>query len=190
MPNWCNNTLELQHDNPEMIERAANAMKAGKFFSEFAPCPQDLIDTESGFHGKDTPEQAELERKQKENISRHGFSDWYSWSNANWGTKWEACEPFLSGHDKNFMSASFDTAWSPPLAFYEKLKDLGFTVKGYYYEGGCAYCGLWDDGDDQYYDIQGNAEWVMENIPSEIDLEFCISEGMAEWEEQEREDAQ
>jgi hypothetical protein len=29
----------------------------------------------------------------------------------------------------------------------------------------------------------------MENIPREIDLEFCISEGMAEWEEQEREES-
>jgi len=190
MPNWCNNIIELQHDNPEMIARAAKALKEDRFFSEFAPCPQDLVDTVSGFHGKDTPEQVALERQQKENIAKHGFSDWYSWSNANWGTKWEACEPFLSGHDKNFMSASFDTAWSPPIPFYEKLQDLGFVVKGYYYESGMGYCGLWNDGDDDYYDIQGNSEWVMENIPSDIDFQFCISECMAEWEEEEREDAQ
>jgi hypothetical protein len=53
-----------------------------------------------------------------------------------------------------------------------------------------GYCGLWNDGDDDYYDIQGNSEWVMENIPSEIDLEFGISEFMAEWEAEEREDTQ
>ena len=88
------------------------------------------------------------------------------------------------------MSASFDTAWSPPIPFYEKLQDLGFVVKGYYFESGMGYCGVWDDGDDQYYDIQGNSEWVMENIPSDIDLQFCISECMAEWEEEERENAQ
>ncbi len=189
MPNWCNNSLHLQHENPQMIERAAEAVKSGKLFSEFFPCPQELIDTVSGSLGQGTPEQAELELKQKENITRHGFSDWYSWSNANWGTKWEACEPALGWHDKNFITVSFDTAWSPPIAFYENLKDLGFIIKAYYYEGGCSFCGIWDHGDEQYYDIEGNSEWVMENIPSEIDLEFCISEGMADYEESEREEA-
>jgi hypothetical protein len=35
---------------------------------------------------------------------------------------------------------------------------------------------------DDYYSIEGNSDWVKENIPQEIDQEFCISESMAEWE--------
>jgi hypothetical protein len=188
MPNWTNNIIEINHDNPEMIERAFNALSEGKFFNEFLPCPQDLLDTMSGFHGKGTPEQEKLEQQQKENIAKHGFSDWYSWNIANWGTKWEACEPFISGHDSNFLSASYDTAWSPPTRFYEHLQELGFVVRAYYFEPGMGFCGIWDDGDDQYYEIEGDSEWVMNNIPHEIDYEFGISEGMAEWEEQERAD--
>ena len=187
MPNWCNNSLELQHDDPKMIERAINAINSDRFFSEFAPCPQALSETTSGFYGEGTPEQIELQRKQKENIINHGYSDWYSWSNANWGTKWEACEAHEVKHSDNFIFVSFDTAWSPPIPFYEKLQDLGFIVKGYYYEGGMGYCGVWDDGDDDYHEIDGKSDWVMDNIPSDIDLMFCISENMAIWEEEEKE---
>lgn len=189
MPNWTENSLRLHHDNPEMITRAMTAMKEDRFFSEFAPCPKDLSETTSGFYGKDTREQKELELKQKANIDKHGFSDWYSWCNANWGTKWDACEVDATQLNPNTLTARFDTAWSPPVAFYETLKDMGFVVIAYYYEPGMAFCGSWDDGDDDYYKIDGNSEWVMDNIPSEIDFEFCISENMAEWEEQEREEA-
>ena len=184
MPNWCNNTLELHHDDPKMIVRAFNAIQDDRFFSEFVPCPQELSETVSGFHGKGTPEQADLERKQKENIEKYGYADWYSWSCANWGTKWEICEPFCNGHDENYLTMSFDTAWSPPIAFYEKMKDLGFVVRAFYYEPGMAFCGNWDDGDDNYYEITGNSEWVEQNIPTDIDCEFGISEGMAMFEEE------
>ena len=73
------------------------------------------------------------------------------------------------------------SAWSPPTGFYEKLEDLGFTVKAYYYEGGCAFCGIWENNIDEQYSIDGNAKWVTENIPAVLDNEFCISSNMAEW---------
>jgi hypothetical protein len=187
MPNWTNNTIELRHDDPDMIERAYVALSEGKFFNEFLPCPKELCETVSGSVEKGYA--TELHEFQMElNVKYFGYRDWYSWSNAKWGTKWEAAEPFISGHDSNYLTASFDTAWSPPIRFYEHLQELGFVVRAYYYEPGMAFCGLWDDGDDQYYNIQGNSEWVMNNIPSDIDYEFGISEGMADWEEQERSD--
>lgn len=188
MPNWTNNIIELRHDDPEMIERAYKALNEDKFFSEFHPCPKELSNTVSGC--VEDGYATELHDFQKAlNVKYFGFTDWYSWSNANWGTKWEVCEPFISGHDSNFLSASFDTAWSPPIAFYEKLAELGFVVRAYYFEPGMGFCGIWDDGDDQFYNIEGNSEWVMNNIPHELDYEFGISENMAEWEEQEREDS-
>ena len=30
MPNWCSNTLVLQHDEPAMIDRAVAAFKEGR----------------------------------------------------------------------------------------------------------------------------------------------------------------
>ena len=48
MPNYCNNTLTLRHDEPAMIERAFRAIESGNFFGEFAPLPKELSDTVSG----------------------------------------------------------------------------------------------------------------------------------------------
>lgn len=183
MPNWCNNHIELYHDDHEMIQRAELALNTGRFFSEFLPCPKELSDTVSG-GGWEGYEKELNEFRQRLNVKYFGFTDWYSWSNANWGTKWEACEPQASPINMNSLYATYDTAWSPPIAFYEKLQSLGFVVKAYYYEGGMAYCGSWDDGVEDYYNIEGNAEWVREHIPSEIDEAFCISESMAEWEDE------
>lgn len=187
MPNWCNNTMELMHSDPEMVKKAYDALKDGKFFSAFHPCPQELIDTVSG--GVGDGYKGELHKFQMElNKKYFGYVDWYDWNCANWGTKWEVCEPFCTGHDKDYLTASFDTAWSPPIQFYEKMKELGFAIRAFYYEPGMAFCGLWNDGDSQYYEITGNSEWVESNIPVEIDIEFGISEGMAMWEEQEKEE--
>ena len=52
-----------------------------------------------------------------------------------------------------------------------------------YYESGCAYCGTWEDGIDECFNIEGNSKWVEKHIPRGLDDEFCISMGMAEWEE-------
>ncbi len=40
MPNWCGNTLTLEHEDPEMIKRAETAFADGKFLKEFVPPPQ------------------------------------------------------------------------------------------------------------------------------------------------------
>lgn len=58
-----------------------------------------------------------------DNIEKYGHKDWYSWSIANWGTKWNAYE---ISKDEN--SISFDTAWSTPAPIVEKLSEMFPTV--------------------------------------------------------------
>lgn len=50
------------------------------------------------------------------NISKYKYFDWYSWSIANWGTKWNAYNDAIT--DKY---VSFDTAWSMPEPIITKL---------------------------------------------------------------------
>jgi hypothetical protein len=89
----------------------------------------------------------------------------------------------------NTLTASFDSAWSPPIAAYEKLMDMGFTIKAYYYEPGMCFAGIWEDGNDDYFEYGGmNSEQVAEEFPAELDEMFCISESMAEWEEENSEE--
>ena len=42
MPNYCNNTLEITHSDPAMIERARSAFADGRLLDEFHPVPNDL----------------------------------------------------------------------------------------------------------------------------------------------------
>lgn len=41
------------------------------------------------------------------NILTYGSDTWYDWCCENWGTKWNACEPYVGEN-----SISFQTAWS------------------------------------------------------------------------------
>jgi hypothetical protein len=87
------------------------------------------------------------------------------------------------------LTLIFDSAWSPPVNAYEKLMDLGFSVRAYYYEPGMAYCGYWDDGDDVYYEIGGmRSDEVLETIGVELDAMFDISETIRNYEEEEEQE--
>lgn len=42
MPNWCNNYLSISHDDPQMVTKACDALRAGKLFETFVPFPTDI----------------------------------------------------------------------------------------------------------------------------------------------------
>ena len=189
MPNWCDNTLELRHDDPAMIKRAKEAFEAGRLLDEFIPVPQQLKDTRAGFYGKDTYEQELLEATEALNVKWFKHKNWWDFCVHEWGTKWDVgTEGYINAEDSNFLSLSFMSAWSPPVDAYKKLEDMGFEIWALYYESGMMFCGTYGQETDECFDIQGNSEWVKENVPQYLDEAFCISEQMAEWEEENRED--
>ena len=181
MPNLCNNTLQLVHADPEQIAKIADAIEDEKLLSFVCPIPDDL-NIVSGCLGAGTSEQAELEAKQKSNIEKYGYADWYGFCNEEWGTKWDIAESYISDQTETSLYVAFDTAWSPPLPIYKKLEELGFTVIAYYYESGFSDCGKYESGSSEFYHIDGNSDWVVENIPSDIDAEFAIAENMSFYE--------
>lgn len=90
--------------------RAGDATKINEIMgyqwaTEFAT-PDDLIENliSSG--------RANLEEAQRalDNERLYGHRDWYSWSNANWGTKWNAYDSI----QREDGSIYFQTAWSTP----------------------------------------------------------------------------
>ena len=185
MPNWCNNVLELTHEDPAMLERADRALREGKFLEEFIPVPKSLHIVAGSVGTKDDPKQIALEAQEQANLEAHGYKTWYDFCVNEWGTKWDVggdgIEPAIEG---NTLTASFDSAWAPPCVAYEKLLDLGFEVRAYYYEGGMNFAGIWDNGDDDFYELPGNAEEVREELPTVLDEMFCISENMEMWAEE------
>ena len=182
MPNWCNNTLTLTHEDPAMILRAKEALDRGEFLSEFIPVPEDLKIV-AGSVG-DPDEQKELERKTAENREKYGYGNWYDFCCGEWGTKWDVGGDGQSDihPDGKMLHTSFDSAWSPPVNAYEKLVELGFGVEAMYYEGGMGYAGAFSNGTDEELNLEGmSADEIEQNYP-ELDEAFCISESMREYE--------
>jgi hypothetical protein len=186
MPNWCNNVVELAHEDPAMLARARDALNRGEFLNEFIPVPEELKIV-AGRVGDDTnPEQIALEAAEKSNLEKFGHKTWYDFCVNEWGTKWDVGGDGMTCEIENDrISTSFDSAWGPPIAAYEKLTDLGFSVRAYYYEGGMCFAGVWEDFNDDYYDLSGmDSAAVQEELPAVLDEMFCISEYMAEYEEE------
>lgn len=151
MPNWCMNKLTVSHNNPDMVDRFENAYNLGKACNEFVPMPTNI------------------------------GNDWYDWCVVNWGTKWDIGADV--GTDKeeryglkatrvdNEVSCSFDSAWAPPIGLYNALFELGYDVKATYWEPGMAFCGIWDNGADNYVDYPSK-----DMIPVALWNEFDMAE--------------
>lgn len=157
MPNWCSNTLRLTHEDPKMIARASSALAKGEFFAEFVPIPE---------YEKD---------------------NWYAFCVREWGTKWDT-EAHSVDTDPAYpdtLDAVFDTAWSPPISFYQKMEKMGFTVEARYYEPGMCFAGVYEDGIDSFWDLSGmSSDEVKDVIPEKLDEEFGIVETMQNYEEE------
>lgn len=176
MPNWCDNTLEVSHQDPKMVERFVTAFKAGRLCDEFIPIPAELKDSVANGSVRE------------ELIAKVGYSDWYDFCVNEWGTKWDV------GGDDGYIESdgtsaqmSFQSAWSPPIGLYPVLEQLGFSVRAMYYEPGCAFAGIYEDGYDECYSLEGTSAGVKEQIPESLDEAFGITESMAEWEEENEE---
>ena len=188
MPNWCNNSVEIYHEDPAMIERVRTAFNGEGLLQEFIPVPQELRDTVSGSMGEDKREAHEAQ--QAANVKKYGYANWYDFCVNEWGTKWEIGADGNPAQDiPGGLMLGFDSAWSPPIAAYEKLQAMGFRITAMYYESGMAFAGVWDNGDDDYYEYGGmDSKEIAETLPSALDEAFGISESVAEWEAENAED--
>jgi hypothetical protein len=187
MPNWCNNFVEVGHEDPAKITALAEAMERGEFLDHVIPVPQELKDTVAGSHG-DPVKQAELEAQTQRNVEKYGAGNWYDFCTSRWGTKWDVtCDGTVDIHPEGkLVTASFDSAWAPPVGVYDALVDQGYTVRAYYYESGMCFAGIYDNGDDDCYSDWGDSQGAKDTLPSDLDEFFGISEMQAEYEEEER----
>lgn len=143
MPNWCLNHLTISHPDMDRVDRFESAYMRSDLCETFLPEPKD--DEGNPIVGADYDENGKFK-----------MPDWYEWRIANWGTKWDFGYDTDRGLQPtrvdNEVCVRFDTAWSPPLGLYERLKLLGYTVKAYYFEPGMCFAGEWIDGEDTYYE--------------------------------------
>jgi len=185
MPNWCNNHISITHADPAMIDKIVEGQDKG-ILQTIMPCPVELLDDDmtTWSHG---PEQAVRDKKKAELKAKFGHESWYDWNIANWGTKWDLCEPHVTRINPNTVEITCDTAWSPPIAAYECITGQGYEVVAHYYEPGMCFAGIWSTADgDECFSDWGDSQGAKDMLPESLDDMFGISEGQAEWEEEER----
>jgi hypothetical protein len=69
----------------------------------------------------------------------------------NWGTKWDIRCPEINARHEYMLDLYFETAWSPPIKVYEKMKEQGYVIQAEYWEEGGFFVGKWEDGDDRCF---------------------------------------
>lgn len=198
MPNWCMNVVTFENDDEALLHRLVDAFNNGATMNEFWPCPQELRDTVAGSLGANTPEQAELEKKQRDNVAKYGFAHWYDWCCENWGVKWDFGRNKSEGDPKaeikekdgkKYVELSFSSAWAPPLGFYAHLHEhFGFRIKAYYFEPGMGFIGTSRGGEENTINIREmTQDWLAENVPEKLCQVFNLYEYAAQCEEAEQE---
>jgi len=190
MPNWCNNTVQINHEDPAKMYALVEAINEGKFCNFAIPVPEDLGIT-AGKLG-DPDDQKKLEAQEVINEEKYGYKNWYDFCVNEWGTKWDV-DPYDKveyddQHDKNGITFGFDSAWAPPCGVYEALMEQGYTLRAFYYECGMAFAGIYDENGDDYYEVGGmTSEQVETELPRDLDEIMGISESIAEYEEESEE---
>jgi hypothetical protein len=205
MPNWCSNSIEIVGPREKIRAVWTAAQAEGKgLLNALRPMPEglDIVAGRVGAEGE--PEQVELERREQENLERHGARNWYDWAVSNWGTKWEISTEgleFEEDQDGNYdngglgpharITGWFDSAWAPPtgacMAYGEANPDVRITLD--YNEPGMVFVGRLtvEDGfsDDAYFEYgDETSETVRDLIGPDMDDMWNISESMAEYEEE------
>ena len=154
MPNWCQNEVRVQASDRGKAEAFVGFVREGNSyfsFNKIIPMPKELKGTRSptriisqeeydtwseededlGLGGKPITQEMS-DRFKKE----YGYDNWYDWTNANWGTKWDTNCQEVSIGDFGEVEYKFDTPWGPPEPIYNALKELfpKLNIKWFYRE--------------------------------------------------------
>ena len=135
MPNWVKNNLRIKVNGEKVLEvlEMIKDENGNMTFNKIAPMPEELETEPSPQSDKD---------KAKKFKEKYGAEDWYRWRCKNWGCKWDASESEFYEED-GYSMVSFETPWSPPERFIEKLSKMFPKVEFemQFAEEGCGYVG-------------------------------------------------
>lgn len=198
MPNHIRNKLTIMGKKKD-IEKCLREIAGtydGKYddggvrridFRKIIPMPEEIANTESP--NRDEELAKELKKK-------YGHSDWYEWSCANWGTKWNTYNIEEEEYDEP-NAITFDTAWSSPRPVIFELskkypslefgviyadEDWGCNYGTYMYANGeiiedCRYDVRSGDPDDIVRELQGAPWYEEEGYSSYEEWEKAQKEG-------------
>jgi hypothetical protein len=117
MPNWCANAVAIKANTKENKDKLFN-------FVDNNENQKGLFETFQPLKNSETKVES-----------------------IEWGTKWsEIMEDLDYDPESETLYAWFNTAWSPPIQFYKKMKEDGYLVTAAFAESGVGFMGFFDDG--------------------------------------------
>jgi hypothetical protein len=131
MPNWCYNQLIILGDEENLLQfyqQNKNDEKNEELdFLKSVPQPEEITSSNNNLSSNEvltTP-------------------NWYNWNISNLGTKWNVKDADYIKNQNN-ITYKFDTAWSPPIPWVEKVSvkypEIIFQLD--YIEEDCGFAGL------------------------------------------------
>lgn len=190
MPNWCRNTINISGPEEDIQRFHTQARGPTQSYNEFSPhtkeawpvfeeirlrskastLPEPGRVVDFSFHSlypvpeefRCFPYDDQRARELGELVGQERPYGGYQWEGIHWGCKWGACESELVHKEDTFLQYEFDTAWGPPIKFFEQMTEdwptLFFELK--YEEPGMGFKGEvhWSDGslvhevEEEYYE--------------------------------------
>lgn len=134
MPNWCYNSLCVSGNKEILADFVSKTLVPCNMSSEeeydeshrftfniLHPLPKALEGGFSPLPKLDGEDDIQYKERMAENVRLYGAEDWYDWNRYNWGTKWDASSTCIEELDDNNFDLKFNTAWSPPIYWFEKV---------------------------------------------------------------------
>ncbi|AUI65855.1 MULTISPECIES: hypothetical protein [Glaesserella] len=114
------------------------------------------------------------------NLNQYGYKDWYDWSIANWGCKWNVhpdnCQVVF---EEDSIYCLFDTPWGPPDRWFGALcaafPEIEFTLS--FFESGMWFAGEFvADMDGSFYQVYKDDDEIRQFAEDVFDEEFICDD--------------
>ena len=160
MPNHCHNRVTIYGSGNDTDETRAQIAKLKQIFedencfTQIIPEPDwlntPLMSSDMKISGMDKGKLGELPQYVEDPWRRlvfksTGISDdrWYDWRVNNWDTKWDCYDVVVTDDDPESTEIEFNTAWSPPEAICNALREQypDVSISWFYDEPVCEIAG-------------------------------------------------
>ena len=155
MPNHCHNRVTIYSANTHDVAKIRQMFEDENCFGQIIPEPDwpntPLAEKDVKRYSFSEPKGnvGELPVKVDAPFETYIFSSgevddrWYDWRIQNWDTKWDCYDVYVVDDDPENLEIEFNTAWSPPEAICNALREQypDVSISWFYDEPGCEIAG-------------------------------------------------
>ena len=156
MPNHCHNRVTVYSANTHDVAKIKQMFEDENCFTQIIPEPDwhntPLMSSDVKKYSWEIPkgEVGELPQYVEDPWRRLVFKStgqaddrWYDWRVQNWDTKWDCYDVEVTDDDPECTEIHFNTAWSPPEAICNELREQypDVSISWFYDEPGCEIAG-------------------------------------------------